>query len=303
MDETDLLALLSGEDPSAQEKAAAMAQALRRQRAAGNLGLLTGDRVLSGFGQAQLQGAQAGEALQERRADRLGDERARALKMALGTEPSEYQMGMLELGRRNAQIRSLESQRKASALEKSLGYRERAAKMAEEQGERRKTEGLPFEYELMPGAQPALEQRKDMTELIKSRAAMVPLIDELERMTKDRTAVASPTARKRMAQIREQLGSKIRTMENLGVPSGKDMEIQLNIIGDPNSPTNALLDVMPQLLGGLRNYADINVAAGEKAYGVRKKGAAGPTSTTPPLIKERPRTIFLENGEEVEVGD
>lgn len=52
-----------GEEPTAAEQAAAMAQALRSQRGAGGLALLTGDRVLGNFGQALLNQAQQGEGM------------------------------------------------------------------------------------------------------------------------------------------------------------------------------------------------------------------------------------------------
>lgn len=64
MEDFDLYGLLMAGEPSAQQKAQAMADALRKksgdaglQRSLGNLGLLTGDKVLGQFGQAQLQGA------------------------------------------------------------------------------------------------------------------------------------------------------------------------------------------------------------------------------------------------------
>lgn len=56
--------LFSGDDEGAvRTRAEGMNYGLRGQRAAGSLGLLTGDRVLSGFGQAQLQGADRQEAM------------------------------------------------------------------------------------------------------------------------------------------------------------------------------------------------------------------------------------------------
>jgi hypothetical protein len=57
----DILSLFTADEPTAQQRAAALSAALRRQQAAGNLGLLTGDAVLSKFGNAQLQQAQQGQ--------------------------------------------------------------------------------------------------------------------------------------------------------------------------------------------------------------------------------------------------
>lgn len=76
------------EEDDARMQAAAMAQALRGQRAAGNLGLLTGDKVLSGFGQAQLQGADKQEGLL---ADAGQFRSSNVLKQALATKEAERQ--------------------------------------------------------------------------------------------------------------------------------------------------------------------------------------------------------------------
>lgn len=80
--------ITASDEDNARMQAAAMAQALRGQRAAGNLGLLTGDRVLSGFGQAQLQGA----GQQENLLAEAGQQRAnQVLKQALATKEAERQ--------------------------------------------------------------------------------------------------------------------------------------------------------------------------------------------------------------------
>ncbi len=64
MPDADIYSLLMAQDePTAQEKAAALAAALRGQRMQGNLGMLTGDKVLAPYGQAQLQQAQQQEGL------------------------------------------------------------------------------------------------------------------------------------------------------------------------------------------------------------------------------------------------
>lgn len=79
------------EEADAQMQAAAMAQALRGQRAAGNLGLLTGDRVLSGFGQAQMQGADRQEGML---ADAGQFRAGQVLKQALAGEEAKRQAKM-----------------------------------------------------------------------------------------------------------------------------------------------------------------------------------------------------------------
>lgn len=54
--------MMAGDEPSAMEKAQAMAKLLSRQQAVGQLAQLTGDKVLSPFGQGQMQAAQRGQA-------------------------------------------------------------------------------------------------------------------------------------------------------------------------------------------------------------------------------------------------
>lgn len=83
----DIAALLQSlQDPTAEERQQALARALSRQRAAGNLGLLTGDRVLGGFGQAQLAQAGQGEAGLMRAQDQATDNRRQSLQMALAAQ-------------------------------------------------------------------------------------------------------------------------------------------------------------------------------------------------------------------------
>lgn len=78
----------ASDEEDARMQAAAMAQALRGQRAAGNLGVLTGDRVLSGFGQAQMQGADKQEGLL---ADAGQFRSSQVLKQALAGEEAKRQ--------------------------------------------------------------------------------------------------------------------------------------------------------------------------------------------------------------------
>lgn len=100
MDE-EIFALLTGDEPTAQEKAAALAASLRRQRGMGVLGVLSGDPTLTRVGQAQLAAAGQGrEAIAE--------------------------AGKAQLGLR----RSLEAQRAAMAAEAAKNEREKAEEAA-----------------------------------------------------------------------------------------------------------------------------------------------------------------------------
>lgn len=81
--------LFGGDDEGAvRNRAEGVNLGLGRQRAAGNLGLLTGDKVLSGFGQAQLQGADRQEAML---ADAGQFRAGQSLKKALEAEEAKRQ--------------------------------------------------------------------------------------------------------------------------------------------------------------------------------------------------------------------
>lgn len=87
----DILDILMGEDEDdAQRKAQMMAQAVQRKQAVGGLGLLTGDRVLSRFGQGQMQ--QAGDESASLNAS-LRVRAGQALQKALAKQRQEFEAG------------------------------------------------------------------------------------------------------------------------------------------------------------------------------------------------------------------
>lgn len=107
--DADIYSLFMG-GPAAGPQAQAMAEALRRrretaglQRNAGNAALITGDRVLSAFGNAQLQ--QAGQGLQDAGqgegmlAQAGGQQAGRQLQEALAQRQQEFQAGEGRLNR------------------------------------------------------------------------------------------------------------------------------------------------------------------------------------------------------------
>jgi hypothetical protein len=109
------------------DKQAALLAALRRQRAAGNLGMLTGDPVLGNFGASQVRQAEIGDALQGREmqmaeANRLNEERTRAYMESVRAA-TEAQAGRgqrdderLALEREREARKAAEAKAKASAL-------------------------------------------------------------------------------------------------------------------------------------------------------------------------------------------
>jgi hypothetical protein len=96
------------------DKQAALLAALRRQRAAGNMGLLTGDQVLGGFGASQVRQADSGEAMQMRdvqaaESQRIAEERTRAHLESVRAA-AEAQTGR---GQRDDERLALEREREA----------------------------------------------------------------------------------------------------------------------------------------------------------------------------------------------
>jgi hypothetical protein len=69
MDPADIAALFYGDEASGPEKAQQLAAALRGDTQLGQLGMLTGDKVLGGVGQSLIQGAAAGQQQLEKAAN------------------------------------------------------------------------------------------------------------------------------------------------------------------------------------------------------------------------------------------
>lgn len=127
----DLFALFADDEPTAEERAAVMTEALRQQRAAGMLGLLTGDKVLGGFGQAQVRNADQQEQMvagagQHRSGQRLQKTLQKSQQDFTGGQSALDRKGqmdrlMMELGYRSqADAAKLNSEKAANAL-KSAG--------------------------------------------------------------------------------------------------------------------------------------------------------------------------------------
>lgn len=118
----DPLGLFGLDDVQAPQRAAALAQALRRQRAAGGLGLLTGDPVLAGYGQSQLEEAQRAEQLagQARQQQVQGGLQRAMAQQEQGFKAGESEKARGFEGSQNALQRALQRE-----LEGLRGERER----------------------------------------------------------------------------------------------------------------------------------------------------------------------------------
>lgn len=151
------------DEPTPQEQAAALAAALRRrqetaqvQRGFGNLGLLTGDRVLSQFGRQQLQGADNAEA-------QVGQQRQSMLRMAMEAERAR-QAAQAKTGERDAANAEWDRRNRITA-----GQADRRARILagqkEEKEERAKLD----------------KKQSAMTELEERAQAAGRMLDEMEK--------------------------------------------------------------------------------------------------------------------------
>lgn len=174
---------------------------------------------------------------------------------------------------------------KLSIGKKMLGVR--AADIAERRREREArtqlaaVEGVPYGYKLKPGANPSKKQREDAATAVEQRDAVAPIVTRLEQLTSSGLErLASPAARAEVQQAAQQIGAAIRTIENLGVPSGPDMKIQLDLIGDPTSPINEVAGVLPALMKNLRDYFNNKTETRLRTFGIER--AAAETPAAPP---------------------
>lgn len=136
--DTGAYELFGGDNEGAvRERADSVNAALRRQRAAGSLGLLTGDRVLSGFGQSQLQGADKQEAmLAEAGQFRAGQ----TLKSALAAEEAKRAKARQE---HDDEQRELDRKSRERAAAIQSGDKALQQKMDNETGLRKEFNSLP----------------------------------------------------------------------------------------------------------------------------------------------------------------
>jgi len=136
---------------------------------------------------------------------------------------------------------------------------------------RKQEEGLPYGYELMPRANPSKEQREKVAKLYYNKNAVVPLVAKLRPLVSDPTNLIEGNKNAKMIKtIIQQIGGKVRDMEGLGVPSGKDMEMQAQVMGDPESKWNAMIGATLPLLDQFDFFIGNNFDAGLKTYGIRK---------------------------------
>lgn len=305
MDE-ELLATLLGEPPSERERNAALVAALRRQKAAGGLGLLTGDRVLSNFGAAQLQGAQAGEALQERRADRAGDARARVLQLALSER---------DKAATRAHQKAVDE---ATAKERAIDNDRAERGLAATAENNRLMRVLAFGKDARAEAKAA--KGKDLPPTTVEGLADLPVAQEaLDRLGDSFTSLEMGSTQARASNmlptaVGRALGTDVSKFQSEALLAmqgvGKIMEGGKLAAGDevkyramlPQAGDDEALakQKLSNAKAFLQSLVDRRLSA-LKSAGYNVPDGMTASSPSEPLMKPGKRVIYLQNGEEVEV--
>jgi hypothetical protein len=254
------------EDPDAQYRADMAAFLSRRQQREATAAQQRRQARLDEL--AELTEGRKAKEFEAETAQKAGKEAAESEREKRRREEADREY---ELKKRADERATAEAARRAAGAGRTPQGKTRDER-EEEKRRLRSTEGMPFGYELEEGANPSKSQRESLADAIVERDAVTPSIDEMEQLTKGGLMrLANPSTRKQLAQVAQQIGASIRKIENLGVPSGPDMRIQLELIGDPGSAVNEVADVMPKLMANLRRYLDTKVEAKLRGFGVRKR--------------------------------
>ena len=178
-----------------------------------------------------------------------------------------------------------------SISERQLGLHAQSVQLAEKGQEYSQTAGIPAGYHIAAGAKPDEVQRRSSAEIVEARAASLPIIEEIARLSADKEALMpSGQKRARLEQQIQMLGGKIRKMENLGVPSGGDLKIVKDVQGDPSSFVSVLTGRGPTAMDEVRKYLNSNVHARLSTLGIEPNGAAAPSGPAAPKRVVNPAT-------------
>jgi hypothetical protein len=294
----DIYSLLMSDEATAAERAQAMSAALRRQRAAGNLALLTGDKVLGNFGQAQLQGAGTQEGLLaqagQQRAGQAMQRENHVLQRALQREQLERQQGRdAEAARHN---RAVEAQGRPPPFVIVSGEgggqyfvdprnpRAQAMPVTGPDGKpilkqgpsERGTEVMGLEK--AEGASPTVEDAKKVKASLASAERMKRYVDELRALHAKHGTEYGGAVANRMSQLKTQIHLESKNIGELGALSGPDMGMVESIAGvDPSGLGDNLkamvgVDNTQTALDGLSKWVDDTLSANMETYGYRRPG-------------------------------
>lgn len=291
----DFYSLYMDDEPSAQQKAETMAAALRRQRAAGNLGLLTGDKVLGQFGKAQLDGASQGfEQLGGAGRFRSGQRLQQLLAQEAAKRAEANALRAREWNVQDDQThRYQQMSDKASDREFNLqrdaindeAAERRARIMAGQKMAQQERGTVVPGLEVDDGAAPTAEDAKKVKASQASLQRMRAYAQELGELHKLKGTELWGDAATRMEQLETQLQLEGKNIGELGALSGPDLGLMQSIIGtQPSSLKQNLksfvgMDNTPAALKGLEKWAGDQEEAVMKSYGYRKPRSAKETLT------------------------
>lgn len=145
-----------------------------------------------------------------------------------------------------------------------------------------KTVGLPVEYELVDGANPSNDDKKQFSKLVMSDKKMRGLIGELRQAmagTNGWQRVFDPAVRSRLQEIAKKLTIETKNVAELGALSGPDLGLTDAIAKDPTGVPANLFGTIEANLKDLEAWGPNSVSAGMETYGLRKK--TGPVANTP----------------------
>lgn len=280
----DIYSLYMAEnEPTAAEMAAAYARALRGQRGIGNVGLLSGDRVLGAFGKSQVDGA----AKQEELLADAGKHRSQhGLQQALAKirrqqEISDKASGNREWDRRNA----------ITAAQEAENARIAAGQRADAAQRGTVVPGL----EVAPGAAPTPEDAKKVKAAVAARERMNAYARELRDLHGGNPAKGIEAhgtewggeIGNRMQALTTQMRLEGKSLADLGALSGPDMDLMRSIVrADPggfwsNAKAMMGVDNTQGALDDIGKWTDDQYEAAKKAYGYQSP-ASGPIRVRDP---------------------
>lgn len=310
----DAYAEFIDDEPSQAEKAKALVAALRKQQTLGQLGMLTGDRVLSPMGQqmstqslAQQQHASEAPAQRLRMAlqrqqlegtqAEMSDANAQAnpvyaqLARKFGTElpqgsTNRQAKDVLGLAERayaaDQRARELQLNRDAMRLgredARDARAQEKADKLEQADAERR-IEGLEFQ----PGIRPSIDDAKKMKAGLQSQRAINSEADSLEAIYKRTGTELVGSDANRMEQALTAMQLEAKNIAELGALSGPDQLLMEKLAGMNPTSLKANLkglfgtDDTLEGLAKFRSWVKNRVDSAKQSYGYRDAGKAAPS--------------------------
>lgn len=170
------------------------------------------------------------------------------------------------------------------AIRSAKDAKDRARIMAAAQRDKedhKDTQDVPPGYEIAPDANPGPDSRKKFTALVASQQKLKGLTAKMRAATKDKGRLSRLTDYSALNQLATQIGIEGKNVAELGALSGPDMDLMEAMVQNPTKAFNILINSdTGKNMDGLDSWADESVRAGEKAYGLQRRGG---DPATPPI--------------------